>query len=312
MPRETTENAVSHKDYDRKRDRERQRHRDRSVHRYKERRSSERYHSSRYRERSKSRSGSRTRKRSRSRSSHRNWSKSRSRRGNSHNRSRKSRSSSRSRCRSKQRSSPYRENDLERRKTDNNVPTVRIKTQEEIQSIALETKARNAQYTSDETSKSPTTYESFKIKEEYLTNADEGNSISELEEPFDKEKIHKEIEEKLRLALAKEGKVYPPPKPEPSHPVFANDGSFLEIFKKMQEQMQQSQQQNDNDNKSRQPICKRRGGKILKTGIVAKARSQEGSGSVDPKDFWSLYLQEVKKYKNTSCDVDSKTRPLVK
>lgn len=121
------------------------------------------------------------------------------------------------------------------------------------------------------------------------------------------------MEEKLRLALAKEGKVYPPPKPEPSHPVFANDGSFLEIFKKMQQQMTQQQANADaaEQKLKNQPICKRRGGKILKTGIVAKSRASDPN-NVDPKDFWSLYLQEVKKYKNTSCDVDSKTRPLVK
>lgn len=134
----------------------------------------------------------------------------------------------------------------------------------------------------------------------------------DLDEPLDKEKIHKEMEEKLRAVLAKEGKVYPPPKSEASHPIFANDGSFLETFKRMQEQMQQIQQQSDSDAKMRAPVCKRRGGKILKTGIVAKSKPSDSHEISDPKDVWSVYLQEVKKYKNTSCDVDSKTRPLVK
>lgn len=161
------------------------------------------------------------------------------------------------------------------------------------------------------------------------------------EEPIDKEKIHREIEEKLRAALAKEGKVYPPPKAEASHPVFANDGSFIEIFKKMQQAQQQSQQQIQAPITTPKALCtpiepkstiaavyvaatsagkpappppivgRRRGGKILKTGVVAKPKAQ-GEDSADPKDFWSIYLREVNKYKNNACDSDGGTRPLVK
>lgn len=179
------------------------------------------------------------------------------------------------------------------------------------------------------------------------------------DEPFDKERIHREMEQKLREALAREGKVYPPPKPEPpSHPVFANDGSFMELFKKMQEgQKQQAtsqlmqpsvkevlqQQLVPPEAASTGPalpaialgaassaaapyiaaaaagklappppiVGRRRGGKVLKTGVVAKVKTPNES-DVDPKDFWSLYLAEVNKYKSNACDTDNGKRPLVK
>lgn len=157
------------------------------------------------------------------------------------------------------------------------------------------------------------------------------------EEPIDKEKIHREMEEKLRAALAKEGKVYPPKKPEASHPVFANDGSFIEIFKKMQQAQQQLPASSTpkvvstpvepastslaaayvaatSAGKPAPPppiVGRRRGGKILKTGVVAKPKTL-GDDNTDPKDFWSIYLREVNKYKNNACDSDGGTRPLVK
>lgn len=193
------------------------------------------------------------------------------------------------------------------------------------------------------------------------------------DEPIDKERIHREMEQKLREALAREGKVYPPPKPEPpSHPVFANDGSFMELFKKMQQEQQQHQvvdqhmaaastalavaagreqilQQHHQPHfnpteaaaamaplpaiaagaasSSAAPyiaaaaagklapppplVGRRRGGKILKTGVVAKVKTPNES-DVDPKDFWSLYLAEVNKYKSNACDTDNGKRPLVK
>lgn len=169
-------------------------------------------------------------------------------------------------------------------------------------------------------------YDSFRT-----ANVDNNSIIGNIDESdFDREKIHKEMQERLQLHLAREGKVYPPPKPQASHPIFANDGSFLETFKKMQEQQQK---QHVRDHKS-EPIAatnnshkqqlvqqqyqkpmfsKRRGGKILKTGIVQKTKIADETVTEEaPNDAWSLYLQEVKKYKNVSCDADSKTRPLVK
>ncbi|XP_059223014.1 CLK4-associating serine/arginine rich protein [Stomoxys calcitrans] len=168
------------------------------------------------------------------------------------------------------------------------------------------------------------------------------------DEPIDRARIHREMEEKLRQALAKEGKVYPPPKPEASHPVFANDGSFLEIFKKMQEQQMQPKPSTSTaaarpvvaavnpavpvlaaatvnpttapylvataTGKSAPPppiVGRRKGGKILKTGVVAKPKAN-AEPSNDPKDFWSLYLAEVNKYKNTACESEQGNRPLIK
>lgn len=167
------------------------------------------------------------------------------------------------------------------------------------------------------------------------------------DEPIDRERIHREMEEKLRAELAKEGKVYPPPKPEASHPVFANDGSFLEIFKKMQQAQASTSTAaiagvSTSNVKPTLPIVppivatanpstapylaaaaigksappppivgRRRGGKILKTGVVAKPKVQTDANA-DPKDFWSLYLAEVNKYKNTACESEQGNRPLVK
>lgn len=144
--------------------------------------------------------------------------------------------------------------------------------------------------------------------------------INSMDVDFDKEKIHKEMQERLIQHLAKEGKVYPPPKPQASHPVFANDGSFLETFKQLQQQQQYRSGINKTNNaaggsqSNQQPMFgKRRGGKILKTGIVEKPRVvDESAGDVNQNDAWAMYMQEVKKYKNVSCDADTKTRPLVK
>lgn len=158
-------------------------------------------------------------------------------------------------------------------------------------------------------------------------NVDGNSIIGHIDESdFDREKIHKEMQERLQLHLAREGKVYPPPKPQASHPIFANDGSFLETFKKLQQQQQKQQHVHEHkvepttvakpvvQQQYQKPMfSKRRGGKILKTGIVQKTKiTDETVAEETPNDAWSLYLQEVKKYKNVSCDADSKTRPLVK
>lgn len=169
-------------------------------------------------------------------------------------------------------------------------------------------------------SKSPEMYSNIEEKNIYLEmfKSDKNSTkiINSTDDDFDKERIHKEMQERLIQHLAKEGKVYPPPKPQASHPIFANDGSFLETFKKMQEQQQQKFEQIEGERKfvQQKPVFgKRRGGKILKTGIVQKPKLvDELSGEINQNDAWALYLQEVKKYKNVSCDADSKTRPLVK
>lgn len=176
----------------------------------------------------------------------------------------------------------------------------------------------------------PTTFFDYKPKDYKSDNDSTAMTFDDDSIPIDKERIHQEMQERLRQHLAKEGKVYPPPKqPEASHPVFANDGSFLETFKKMQQQQQHVTQsigmpivQNTiTAIKPDKPIPtpvpmfgKRRGGKILKTGIVQKPKviEEDSNGTSGSKDPWALYLQEVKKYKNSACDADTNTRPLVK
>lgn len=147
---------------------------------------------------------------------------------------------------------------------------------------------------------------------DYDTNsADDSDNLDNLS----KRKIHEEMEERLREHLAREGKVYPVPKPQPA---FVNDGSFLERFKQMQEQQQQLLPTKPSEP---EPLAKptplptfgkRRGGKILKTGVVEKQRIVEEDDSGKPKDAWSQYLKEVQQYKNVVCDADGVTRCLVK
>lgn len=146
----------------------------------------------------------------------------------------------------------------------------------------------------------------------------------------EKERIQKETLLRLQKHLENEGKKYPPAKSQASHPIFANDGSFLEMFKSMQGNMQQHQipiQQPElpkptaiassssaSNSIARLKPIKRRGGKILKTGIVQKQRIVEDAEEVEtqPNDSWNAYLKEVKRYKNVTCSDDNMTRSLVK
>lgn len=111
---------------------------------------------------------------------------------------------------------------------------------------------------------------------------------------------------------------------------FKNDGSFMEMFKKMQEQMPGSISQPNASlaaasssssssalvlqEKTAPPpplmVGKRRGGRILKTGMVAKPKTEPTADQ--PKDAWSLYMAEVKKYREVCCQEEDNTRPLVK
>uniref|UniRef100_H2MNP9 Telomerase RNA component interacting RNase n=1 Tax=Oryzias latipes TaxID=8090 RepID=H2MNP9_ORYLA len=108
--------------------------------------------------------------------------------------------------------------------------------------------------------------------------------------------------------------------------VFANDGSFMELFKKkMEEEKRKKEAQlagaGDAGPPARSPVTvsvfypltqvgKRRGGVFLKTGMVAKKQKQDSD--VSKSDAWSKYMAEVKKYKDHQCCDDDKTRPLVK
>lgn len=60
-------------------------------------------------------------------------------------------------------------------------------------------------------------------------------------------------------------------------------------------------------------VGKRRGGRVLKTGLVKKVKKEsETEEEKHPKDAWSMYMAEVKKYREASCEEEGKTRPLVK
>ncbi|KAG7198894.1 hypothetical protein KM043_015716 [Ampulex compressa] len=102
--------------------------------------------------------------------------------------------------------------------------------------------------------------------------------------------------------------------PQPN--AFKNDGSFMEMFKKMQEQMQPEQKPTTSTLEEKPVIPpplmvgKRRGGRILKTGMVAKPKTEQTVEQ--PKDAWSLYMAEVKKYREVCCQEEDNTRPLVK
>lgn len=177
--------------------------------------------------------------------------------------------------------------------------------------------------------------------------------VPEIQTEEERIEFQRKMQEKLQAHLAAEGKLYPKPKPSPAINTatgFANDGSFLEMFKKLQEQQTMvpsvvgAMPVTMEESITAAPYCmvaapsssfnpslvgmpavqtqqrtvpvpimgRRRGGKILKTGIVKKPKPIEDATVETPNDAWNLYLQEVKKYKNASCDADSKTRPLVK
>jgi hypothetical protein len=121
--------------------------------------------------------------------------------------------------------------------------------------------------------------------------------------------------------------------------VFQNDGSFLEMFKKMQEankttsdtvetsasetstpetsvSVKQEVAPRQTSSVPRRGVAagivgKRRGGRVLPTGMVKKQKREEEEEET-PKDAWSLYMAEVRKYKEASCEEEGKTRPLVK
>ncbi|KYN44104.1 Uncharacterized protein C19orf43 [Trachymyrmex septentrionalis] len=119
------------------------------------------------------------------------------------------------------------------------------------------------------------------------------------------------LEEHGEMAIHQTAAVVPQPN------AFKNDGSFMEMFKKMQEQMQPTMQKPTTSVLEEKPVVppplmvgKRRGGRILKTGVVAKPKTEQTAEQ--PKDAWSLYMAEVKKYREVCCQEEDNTRPLVK
>lgn len=111
---------------------------------------------------------------------------------------------------------------------------------------------------------------------------------------------------------------------------FANDGSFMEMFKKKMEEERRKKElepgcsdtstadEGQSTQEKKPPpvtsfVGKRRGGAklALKTGMVAKKQKLDSEES-GKSDAWSKYMAEVKKYKAHQCGDDDKTRPLVK
>uniref|UniRef100_A0A5F8H3E5 Telomerase RNA component interacting RNase n=1 Tax=Monodelphis domestica TaxID=13616 RepID=A0A5F8H3E5_MONDO len=101
--------------------------------------------------------------------------------------------------------------------------------------------------------------------------------------------------------------------------LFANDGSFLELFKRKmeeeEERRRQRQQQQSPDEPPPPP-----GAAAAPTpagGGEPKKRSGPGPAALSfvmtsKGDAWAKYMAEVKKYKAHQCSDDDKTRPLVK
>ncbi|GAB0201850.1 telomerase RNA component interacting RNase [Grus americana] len=129
----------------------------------------------------------------------------------------------------------------------------------------------------------------------------------------------------------------PPPGPGGGVNVFANDGSFLELFKRKMEAEQQREREaaaaaaaeapggagpgphRSSDGSKRSGgalsfVGRRRGGNklALKTGVVAKKQKTDEEVLTSKGDAWAKYMAEVKKYKAHQCSDDDKTRPLVK
>ncbi|KAM8793929.1 telomerase RNA component interacting RNase [Eudromia elegans] len=129
----------------------------------------------------------------------------------------------------------------------------------------------------------------------------------------------------------------PPPGAPGGVNVFANDGSFLELFKRKMEAEQQREREaaaaaeaatgaatgparaGDAQRRSGAGgapgfVGRRRGGNklALKTGVVAKKQRTEEEVLSSRGDAWAKYMAEVRKYKAHQCSDDDKTRPLVK
>lgn len=131
---------------------------------------------------------------------------------------------------------------------------------------------------------------------------------------------------------------------------FKNDGSFLEIYQRFEQQQQQKARtaelpilevsqtayaaattfttttttittatttsavasEKRSETLKMLPIIGKRKNKALKTGVVKKVKPDDEKKQSKPTDAWSLYLDEVKRYQETVGEQDNKTRPLVK
>lgn len=118
---------------------------------------------------------------------------------------------------------------------------------------------------------------------------------------------------------------------------FQNDGSFLEMFKKMQNASQnetgsngttmpiESEEIRSLEREKTQSLTlpaskpppaafigRRKCSKALPVGKVKKLKTEKEEKKQTTTDAWAKYLEEVKKYKETYCDSEAKNRSLVK
>uniref|UniRef100_A0A8B9RW75 Telomerase RNA component interacting RNase n=1 Tax=Accipiter nisus TaxID=211598 RepID=A0A8B9RW75_9AVES len=94
----------------------------------------------------------------------------------------------------------------------------------------------------------------------------------------------------------------PPPGPGGGVNVFANDGSFLELFKRKMEAEQQTRGPRPPPAPAG-PAAARPARPLRRPRL--RVLTSKG-------DAWAKYMAEVKKYKAHQCSDDDKTRPLVK
>lgn len=349
--REWDRERHQHRNNERNRDRRHDDHRDS---RYRPDRYKEDKYRNRYRDRhERERERDRDRLEPSSRKANRSRSKSRDRRRKSHSRSRDRHHGEESRTRDRQSYSKERERSKRNLSVEIEQELLHLRKLSDMKAANEKLKQHNQREAESqprlpdaENSNSSSVPEKIESKYDFIklsigskngSGSKEEEYVPEIQTEEERIEFQKKMQEKLQAHLAAEGKLYPKPKPSPainSATGFANDGSFLEMFKKMQEQAQmggcaqvaeESSVQYYPATTSFTPVFaqqsqpapvpmvgRRRGGKILKTGIVKKSKPIEESLADAPNDAWNLYLQEVKKYKNASCDADSKTRPLVK
>lgn len=231
-----------------------------------------------------------------------------------HSRS-KSRSSSRSRSRSRSRYDHRdRRNRPKSHRSSSNDRHHREKREDRPKNGEAKTNSKSSSLANKSTESTQDGFD-FALKQE--TDDTNTQYIGGVESEEERKKIHEQMQERLRKLQESEPKRVQPAKSSSAinFTPFANDGSFLEKFKEMQErfaQQQETQQREDERLRLLPMIGRRRGGKILKTGIVEKPKRIEDNPADGPKDAWSLYLQEVKRYKNATCDPDAPSRSLVK
>lgn len=242
-------------------------------------------------------------RRSRSRSHDRRHSRSRSRDRHKHKKSKKKRSRSKSRSYRRSRS-----RDRHQRHRS------RSRSHSRRGKHTKDRRHRRSSSSDDRSSRSTSpshSYRSHRSKHSRRSRSRRSRSISDLSTNDFEIKCEPEIKEEVEEEEEEEE-----PEP-PKENAFKNDGTFLEMFKKLQEQKQaeEAAKQEASSSEGKRPLPmfgKRRGGRVLKTGMVQKTRNLQDSDINDPQDAWSVYMKEVKKYKEACCDDDSKTRPLVK